>query len=322
MSTFHYALRHPRHALMLLSRGHRRRRALEAFVAPAVPPCLVIDIGASHFSHARWRIFQRAGDAHWLLIDPDEASLNYVQNWPHASKATRIPQAVGSEEGTFSFFLTNVRTGSSLLRPIFSDSVRLRFGEELWNYFYPCEETHVDVVRLSSAISSFDHGQPRILKLDTQGTEFAILKSESERIRSGQLIGVETESSLLAVPLYEGATKFHELQEWFEGLGWELLAFHVNRGERERSPMPSMLVPAECDVVFGPRLELVETLDLSSRLVYFAFLCANLLYREAQSALATFPDVAQALNLANQQPPSSTQLKEQLARMANLVVTV
>lgn len=317
MPSLKYALQHPRHALSLLSIENRRKRQMEGFVAPAVPPCLVIDIGASHFSHARWSVFQRANDAHWLLVDPDESSLEYVQRWPYASKATRIPQAIGSREGASSFFVTNVPTGSSLLRPVFSDFVQLRFGKELWDYFYPFEERQVDVVGLSSAISSFDRGQPAIVKLDTQGTEFAILQSESARITSGQIVGVEAEASLLAVPLYERATKFHELQEWFESLGWELLAFHLNRGGQEQYSMSSMLVPAECDVVFGPRLDLVATYDLANRLVYFAFLCANQLYREAQSALTIFPDVVEALNVANDLASCSTKIQDQLALMAN-----
>jgi FkbM family methyltransferase len=219
--------------------------------------------------------------------------MDYVSRWQYASRASAIPVAVGSSVGYVPFYRTNVPTGSSLLKPQSEDAIRARFGDGVRDYFYPYTEMSLDTVTLAGAISDFDNGQPAIIKLDTQGYEQEILRSLQTWIENGRLVGIESEASLLMSPLYTGATKFHELQAWLESLGWELLAFHLNESrEAVGTKHGGKMVPAECDVVFGPGRDLMMSLEPCQRLTFFAFLCSNRLFAEAANVLRADSDLS------------------------------
>lgn len=75
--------------------------------------------------------------------------------------------------------------------------------------------------KLDSVTKSYLHSGTRyLLKIDTQGYEWAVLAGAKETLRGAT--GIQLELSL--VPLYEGQQLWHELIAWLEGEGFTLWA--------------------------------------------------------------------------------------------------
>lgn len=135
---------------------------------------------------------------------------------------------------------------------------------------------------------------PYIMKLDTQGTEFALIQSLGASFSSGQIVGVELEASLLASPLCAEMPRFWEIADWLDRKGYELLKLDVIEDPVQGSMRNSVSYVHECDAVFALRPDLAASRPVEIRAILFAFYVANQLHREAlrllndDAKLATF----------------------------------
>jgi len=247
-----------------------------------LPSTVCVDVGASYYPHTSWWFFLDVPTVNWIAVEPNSQNMSYVANWAWNSKIEYISTGLSQFGGLQTLFVTNVDSGSSLLQPVIPKSMKHRLGEDGEKYFFPVHEIEVETLTLESLFNRFPN-VPRIIKLDTQGSELAILKNVFEGKDSPHVIGIEIECSLLATPLYQNSPRLWEVAEYLEAYGFELLFLDVfprSNVAKKISRNPREVVN-ECDAMFALRRDIVVELSLESRLTLFGFYITNSFYKEA-----------------------------------------
>lgn len=256
----------------------RKRRDIESALA-LVQDVMLIDIGASHYLHPPWRPMISKSNIDVVAVDPDSSSLEYLEKLKVGGKLHRRVAAVGSSSGIVPFYETRVPTGSSVLQPIIPPAMQWR-QEEYFDYFFPVRKTQVEVHLLQELLGPLERQQPRLIKLDTQGSELQILQSLESWFSERLVIGVELEASLLAQPVYADSPRFHQVQAWLEQRGFELIRLDVFSAKgREKNGARSY--PHECDAVFGLRQDIVRETEPRSQGLLFSLYILHGLFEEA-----------------------------------------
>ncbi len=176
-----------------------------------------IDVGAGYFAHPAWLPLADQSTTSWIAIDPAGPSLDYLECWGRACSAHKVVAAVGSVEGESQLYVCNASSGSSLLRPRSSGRTAARLPS---GYFEPVEVTSIWARSLNEIVSEAKANEPFFLKLDTQGTELAILTSIDGWMEG--VVAVECEVPLRTEELYEGEPRFQDYLDWALRLGFEL----------------------------------------------------------------------------------------------------
>lgn len=246
--------------------GRGRKR-----IAKLLKDIVCIDIGASYFPHTKWGIFLESENVNWIAVEPNERNLDYTKAWKHEAQLEVCPFGLSYDGGVKTLYVTNVDSGSSLLKPVINRSVEHRVVNR--NYFFPIKEVEIDTRTLASIVDAKSSDVPIILKLDTQGTELSIIKSIEERIKMNQVLGFELECTLLATPIMEGSSKFWEVCKYLEEFGYELLDLDVIRsgsilGQARIKGKSSL---SECDAVFALRRDLLASKSLDFRIAMFVY---------------------------------------------------
>ena len=121
------------------------------------------------------------------------------------------------------------------------------------DYFLPYKKVQLETVAISEVIEREFKlpQQPTIMKLDTQGTEFQIIKSLSPKYLKN-VICFELESNLHAEPAYENSSHISEVFEFFNDNGYELMDIEVMRSQKKltKNRIRSQNIPNECDLIF------------------------------------------------------------------------
>lgn len=150
---------------------------------------IVADVGAANGLPANLQPLAKI--AKLLFFEPDTEAAENLQRELTGSgylKARVLPVALAGSDESRTLYVTNVPTGSSLLKP----------GSEFFNifgnpdYFYPVREITVQTRRLDGVLT--ENGLPRLdaLKIDTQGAELEILQGLG-RIFTEETLCVELE---------------------------------------------------------------------------------------------------------------------------------
>lgn len=289
VSVAHWLFRDPR--TQRLARKLQMRSRHFNDLAIALPQVMCIDVGASHYPHTSWWLFLESPSTTWLAVEPIAETLDYLDRWPW--RANVVPQEIGLSQigGQQTLFVTNVETGSSLLRPVVEGAMKDRVVGASYEYFFPVTERVVETRSLLQLLDG-DPSKPLFIKLDTQGSELSILQSVVSADSNLEVIGIEIECSLLASPLYEGAPRLWDVANHLEPLGFELVSLDVlPRSPRRKISARSRNIPAECDAIFALRRDRMTTSPVESQVALFAFYLTNNLYGEALIALRTVPEI-------------------------------
>lgn len=261
----------------------------------ALPQVMCIDVGASHYPHTSWWLFLDSPSTTWLAVEPIKESLAYLEQWPW--RASAVPATIGLSElgGQQTLFVTNVETGSSLLRPVVEGAMEDRSTGALREYFFPITERVVETRSLLQLLDG-EPSKPIFIKLDTQGSELSILRSVVSSESNIEVVGIEIECSLLASPLYEGSPRLWEVVSHLEPLGFELVSLDVfPRGPRRKISARSRNIPTECDAIFALRRDHITASPTESQAALLAFYVTNNLYGEALISLKTVPAIGSYL---------------------------
>ena len=271
---------------------YRHRAWRYEVLSRLVENVICVDIGAAHFPHAKWWLFLQSPKTRWLAIDPAHESLNYAKNWRWRCLIESMPVAVAAETGRGTLHVTNTPTGSSLLQPRPSLHDDYRYSSQDYSYFFPVSLQQIETVGLSSLLSRFESDSHFVLKLDTQGSEFAILSGISDLFAAQRILAVECEVSLLHSPAYQEAPRLWDVVGTMESRGFELLQLDViEKSATTRAPR-GRGIAIEADALFVLRREFVMSRDLGLRLqllcvyaTYGLFEEAKLLLRDDQELL-------------------------------------
>ncbi len=264
-------------------------------LSPYLPESVCVDVGASYYPHGKWLQFLNAPRTQWLAVEPNEANLGYVKSWSWPCRVSMCTTGLSREGGTQTLYLTNVDTGSSLLPPEITPSMRHRVTN--LDYFFPVTERRIETLTLMQALTGLSATAPVFVKLDTQGTELSILQGAQPLFDVRRIVGIEMESTLLAQPVMKGSGKFWQACEYLEQQGFELLHIKpiaaVGRSGRVRAGRNTYL--NECDAVFALRPDVTAALVVEYRISLLAFYLTNLFYEEALSLLERDAEAAEFL---------------------------
>lgn len=254
-------------------------------LSPYLPATICVDVGASYYPHGKWLVFLNAPRTQWLAVEPNEANIGYVKSWSWPCQVSACTTGLSHEGGTQTLYVTNVDTGSSLLPPEITPSMKHRVSN--LDYFFPVTERRIDTLTLVQALEGPSATAPVFVKLDTQGTELSILQGAQALFDAQRIVGIEIESTLLAQPVMKGSGKFWQACEYLELQGFELLHIKpiaaVGRSGRARTGRNTYL--NECDAVFALRQDVAAVMPVKYRTSLLAFYLTNLFYEEALSLL-------------------------------------
>ena len=172
-----------------------------------MPDSVCVDVGAAHFPHIKWLPFLNSPKTKWIAVEPDVSSMGYLKfwDWPATLKFENI--GLSESGGTCTLYETNVKTGSSLLKPEIKESMALRKRGREHKYF-PCLEKQIETETLDNILKKYQAQKNIFVKLDTQGTELSILNSAKSFFTSKAILGIDTECSLLQSLLWRAAVNY------------------------------------------------------------------------------------------------------------------
>ncbi len=164
-------------------------------------PFTLIDIGASGGIQERWKSYS---NMMFVGFEPDERDWKKRVN----SKTEKwINKAVYKDRGEYKFYCYRAQCNSSMLKPNFSLINKLTYE----NADFEVEKEVSIVTDCLDEICPENSVKPHVVKIDTQGTELAILQGGSKQLDENILLA-EIEVEFL--PLYEDQPLFSEVESF------------------------------------------------------------------------------------------------------------
>lgn len=271
--------------LLRIRRRNSPQARLTRALSPFLPESVCVDVGASYYPHTRWQLFLSAPRTRWVAVEPNQANLGYLAQWAWPCQVSSVTTGLSQHGGRQTLHVTHVDSGSSLLPPVILPSMRSRVRN--LDYFFPVREVPIDTKTLAEVIDAQASSGPVFVKLDTQGSELAILAGAQRLLAAQRIVGIESEFTLLAQPFMQGSGKFWEACQVLEGLGFELLHVKPIYGpSRFGQAQPRGLTYLnECDAVFALRPDIAAGLPPDYRAALLAFYLSYGFHEEALALL-------------------------------------
>jgi FkbM family methyltransferase len=290
----------------------RRNNRVLNFWRKIYPAGVFVDVGASYFYNQNWRIATALPSSTMVQIEPNQQNLSYVDEESIAAKVRKLAIALSKDGGERTLYVTNVESGSTMLRPRISPDFEPRVHDDLFSYLYPIQELLVQTSTLKDVLTGEELEQPLVLKLDVQGSEHEILKGSSELLLNGHVVAIEVEASLLRHPIGEGATKFSELQIFLEEFGFELIALNLiySHGSKTPRDFEKAGYLNECDALFVLNHKNLSQMAFRYRMCVFFTLC---MYGQVRDALRLLDSDLELQKVVYRQVKSRKSLKKILS---------
>ena len=266
-----------------------RTKPLDSTLINILPDIVCIDVGASYFEHYKWRIFLKSKKTLWIASDPNFSNLDYFKNINYNCRIKTIKDAIHIKEGLIDINITNIDSGSSVKSIEIPEIMKMRVDQ---NYFFPLKNTKINATTINNLLNDkINVDVPVFIKLDTQGSEFDIIKSIENLIKNNQILGIETESSLVADPCYKDGSKFHKINKFLEDNNFELIKLDVFTMKNSLEKKNNSFIPNECDSVFAIKQNEIKKLDLDKKKAMLAFYYCYSLYQEMNIIIENNPDL-------------------------------
>ena len=234
-----------------------RKYKLITQTSKCLPEVTCIDVGASYYPHPAWECFRHSQKTTWVAVEPNHQNLKYIDHWKYPSKVFTVKNGLSQNGGEQTLYVTNTDSGSSLLKPIVPQGEEHRYD---LNYFFPVKEVKINTLTLSEVVTKYVKNTPVTIKLDTQGSEFMILKGLDTEFLKTNVACIEMEINMRARSAMSGASKFYEVQQYLESIGMELVKLKPIAGTMPSysGKLKNECFLNECDAVFFLRQDIAE----------------------------------------------------------------
>ena len=235
----------------------RRPGALAEFLSER--PLIVYDIGARGGFPSELEGLRSV--VTYYAFDADERECERLRQ----QGTQAFPYFVGGENRPVDFHLYRRRGESSSFRP------DPRYRDKFAGPLFEVEETiELESRTLDWIVENERLDPPDLIKLDTQGSELAILAGSPRAVRDALLIETEAEFTRQ----YDGQPLFHDVSAHLDERGYQLL--YLNRAFEQRraytGPARGQLVFS--DALFGKREAALDELS-PERLLKYVVLLTN-----------------------------------------------
>jgi FkbM family methyltransferase len=228
-----------------------------------------VDCGASYFPPDTWQLALSTPQSHLILVDPNGDNLSYASQI--RARTSVIPRALSRRAVLETLYIANTDSGSSLLPPI----GRPKALHSNPGYFLPIRAKNMVTSTLTQELDTLDIATVDCIKLDTQGTELAILQGlESSRL--DDLLFIEAEVSLQNPPIHKGAASLLGFASFLEPQGFELANLRLSRPNT--SIDHCLARPNECDILYVRPLQLLGDRNKSPSILAKLLILSNLYY--------------------------------------------
>ncbi len=183
----------------------------------SAPPILV-DIGARGGLQRKWRLYGRLAAVQAIMIEADPEEVARLRQGQ--AGATVVNAVLGEQAGPATLHVTSDPGCSSLLLP----SAEAQAIPDLGYRLRVQRTLTLTLTRADDVFAREGLPQPDFLKIDTQGTELAILKGFGSLL--DRVVGLEIECEFFAV--YQGQPLIVEICEWLRERGFALEALRPN----------------------------------------------------------------------------------------------
>lgn len=179
-----------------------------ALLAERCEKVLLVDVGARWGVQSSWLDLQ--DNAEILCFEPDEAECARL-NKSKANNVRYLPYGLLDEEGVYSIYETIEPACSSLFPPLTS-----LYKEYPALYAIKTERVSDILCRtLDNVLDDLGLREVAAIKIDTQGSELAILKGSTKALVTCSLVDVEMEFN----PIYEGQDLFCDVDKFMRDHG-------------------------------------------------------------------------------------------------------
>jgi len=281
-STVSSFLKKSKHLIKSISKTYFLRHKISIEISKILPNTSCIDIGASYYPHPAWEIFRRSENTFWVAVEPNVQNLFYLNDWHYPAKVIPVKMGLSENGGKQILYVTNIDSGSSLYEPVIEKNMEHRIPS--LDYFFPLKEVEIETLTINDVVKKLKSStDPITIKIDTQGTEFSILRALEETVIKNRLICIELESTLLATPLMKGSSHFFEIQEFFQRYGFELVYFKPISllSPESNKELQGATILNECDAVFLLRSDEIRKRDIDFQLSMVGCYISYTLYGEA-----------------------------------------
>lgn len=235
--------------IALLKKSNRKKKVVIQNINKLLRGQTCFDIGASYYAHPNWKLFLDNEATNWISLDPIEKNLDYLKELNVKSNVSKEITALSKEGGTKTLYITNVDSGSSLLKPEVHENNKHRVEMD---YFFPVIEKTIETKTINSIFEKhFKKSYPVLLKLDIQGIEFDIIKSLEEEYLEN-VICIETEQTTLSKPLMKNSSQLNIVYEFFAEKNFELAHIKVMNCEKKNinNKIKTSYIVGETDLLF------------------------------------------------------------------------
>lgn len=177
-------------------------------------PINVVDIGARGGNVGELEYLKPF--LNYYAFDADEEECKKLNsNPPKGFNSYKVfPNYIGENEEEIDFHLYNLPGQSSSYKP--NQRFQKHFGAD---YFKIDRTVKLKSTTLNNFYTKNQISKPDMIKLDTQGSEFAILQNASDILNSVSLIETEVEFT----EMYQNQALFHDISKLLYDNGFELL---------------------------------------------------------------------------------------------------
>ena len=180
----------------------------------------MVDVGG-HRGETLAAMVKNVGQFSYQAFEPNpdscQALITYADSVRNDSRKIDIHNAaVGAEDGSVEFHVTQGTAVSGILKPVEGLSERVPSGDHIIEQSIQCKLMKVDSLEDVVAGNTID-----LLKIDTEGFDLEVMKGAEKALRNGQFKAVLSEAFF--VPYRDQQAFFWDLASFMQSVGYHFV---------------------------------------------------------------------------------------------------